>query len=560
MEGDSGSLSVAESDPTKTNNDSTAPQSDTTDSKPEAGTGGLRFWAVMVGLWLAAIVSALDGSVVSTALPTIVREIGLGGDYVWAANIYFLTTAAFQPFFGQLADLWGRRWLFIGTNVIFVLGSGLCAGANSPAMFIAARGVQGIGGGGINMLLDLIVCDLVPLRERGKYMGLLFGVATLAAAVGPLIGGALTNAGAWRWIFWINLPIGGVCIVITFLFLKVTHRKEGNWLDRLRRVDWIGTLILVGSTVSVLWALAYGGSLKPWSDGTIIATLVVGLVGLGLFIIWQGTPLCNTPQVPLRLFKSRTSSVGFFLTFSNTLLAIWVVYVFPIYLQAVRGYSALWSGIWLLPYVLIFPFASGIGGNLMAKTGRYKPIHLAGFAFCTLACGLCIILDENSHGALIVFFQIFWSIGTAFPIACLLTAVQAELTEKDNAASTAAWAFIRSYGTIWGVTIPTAVFNDRFDQLLYMIEDSAAHDRLGSGQAYAEASASLTSSFGGATRSQILHVYNESLRRVWQIGIVFAGVSLLATFLEREVELREEVNTDFALEKKEKKDQIDEKV
>ncbi|KAI0479857.1 hypothetical protein F4859DRAFT_477551 [Xylaria cf. heliscus] len=339
-------------------------------------------------------------------------------------------------------------------------------------------------------------------------------------------------------------------------FLRVSHRENGNWLDRMKRIDWIGTVILVGSTVSILWALAYGGSLQPWSDGTIIATLVVGLVGLVLFVIWQGTPMCKTPQMPLHLFKSRTSSVGFLLTFFNTLLAIWLVYMFPIYLQAVRGHSALWSGIWLLPYVLAFPFASGIGGAVMGKTGRYKPIHFIGFAFCTLACGLCIILDENSHGALIVFFLIFWSIGIAAPIACLLTAVQAELTEKDNAASTAAWAFIRSYGTIWGVTIPAAIFNDRFDKLLYIIDDQAARDRLGFGQAYAQASAGLTSSFSGSTRDQIIYVFNQSLRRVWQIGIVFTGISFLLVFLEKEVKLREEVNTDFALEKKKKGDKV----
>ncbi|KAI0400038.1 major facilitator superfamily domain-containing protein [Xylaria palmicola] len=537
------------------------PGDDPDDSpQPTAGTseGTLGFWAIMVGLWLAAIVSALDGSVVSTALPTIVREIGLGANYVWAANIYFLTTAAFPPFFGQLADLFGRRWLFIGTVAIFVLGSGLCAGAENPATFIAARGVQGLGGGGINMLLDLIVCDLVPLKDRGKYMGLLFGIATLAAAVGPLIGGALTSAGAWRWVFWINLPIGGLCIVISGFSLKVKHAKQGDWLQRLGRIDWVGTIILVGSTVSVLWALAYGGSLEPFSNHTIIATLVVGLVGLGLFVDWEATPLCKTPQVPLRLFSNRTSSVGFVLTFSNTLLAIWVVYMFPVYLQAVRGYSALWSGVWLLPYVLAFPFASAIGGNVMAKTGRYKPIHLIGFAFCTLACGLCALLNRSSHGALIVFFQIFWSIGIATPIACLLTAVQADLTEKDNAASTGTWAFIRSYGTIWGVTIPAAIFNNRFDQLLDTIDDPSARSLLSNGQAYAGASSGLTDMFPRVVRDQILNVYTLSLQRVWQLGAIFAGLSFLVAFLEREIKLRDEVNTDFAMENAAKKDTINE--
>ncbi|KAI1076750.1 major facilitator superfamily domain-containing protein [Whalleya microplaca] len=518
----------------------------------QAGNYGLQFWLIVVAIILSAIVSALDGSAVSTALPTIVAELELGPNYVWTVNIYFLTTAAFQPLLGQLSDLWGRRWVFISTVAIFVLGSGLCGGASTAAMFIAARGVQGVGAGGINMMVDLIICDLVPLRDRGKYMGIIFGVATIFAALGPLFGGALTGAGAWRWIFWLNLPLGGLCIGILLIWLRLSHRREGSFLHRIRRVDWIGTGIIVGSTVSILWALAYGGSLKPWSDSGVIAALVVGHAGLGLFIVWEATPWSKEPLIPLRLFANRTSAAAFFLTFTNCLFAIWVVYMLPVYFQAVLGSDPLHSGIRLLPYVCAFPFAAAISGNVMAKIGRYRPIHLVGFAMCTLACGLSSILDENSHDALWAVFEIFFAVGIGAPITCLLPAVQAKLSDKDTASSTAAWAFIRSLGTIWGISIPAAIFNDRFEQLRYLIEDEQTRNMLGGGQAYAQAASSFTNTLTGITRDQVIQVYSMSLQRVWQLSIIFAGISFLVVFLEREVVMRKELETDFGLEKEKK--------
>lgn len=515
----------------------------------DASDRGPRFWLIMAGLIMAALISALDGSVVSTALPSIVHEFSLGPDYVWVIDIYFLTTAAFQPLFGQLSDLWGRRWIFIATVALFVLGSGLIGGATSGEMLIAARGVQGVGAGGINMLVDLIVCDLVPLRDRGTYMGLIFGVAVTASALGPLIAGALTDAGAWRWIFYMNIPLGGVCIAITVAWLRVSHRKEGTFSQRLRRVDWIGTLLIIASTVSVLWALAYGGSTKSWSDGSIVAALVCGLVGLGLFFVWQAAPQCKYPLAPPHLFRHRTSQVAFFLTFTNAIMIFWVVFIYPVYFQAVLSAKPKQSGIWLLPFVLVFPFAAAISGNLMAKFGRYKPLHVVGFALCIIGCGMSSILTDKSHKALWVVFQILLAIGIAVPISCLLPAVQAPLADTDTATSTGTWAFIRSFGSIFGVSIPAAIFNDRFAQLLYTVDDPAARAALSGGKAYEEASASLSSQFTGEVHSQVIHVYNMGLKRVWQIGIVFSAVSLVVALLEKEVPMRKDLNTDFGLEK-----------
>jgi MFS family permease len=520
-------------------------------SPPKSGGAprDARFWLIMTGLILAVIISALDGSALSTALPTIVAEFNLGPDYVWVVNIFFLTQTVVQPFFGQLSDLWGRRWIFISSVAVFVLGSGLIAGASSGTMLIAARGVQGVGAGGINMMADMIVCDLVPLRDRSAFMGLIFGLgAGVAAVIGPLIAGALTSAGAWRWLFWLNLPVGAISIAVMFIWLRVSHRRQGSTIWRLKRIDWIGTAILTGSTVAILYSLAYGDAVKPWSDGAVIAGLTAGHAGLVLFVLWEGSPWCGNPLMPLRLFRNRTSAAALFLTVTNAILIFWAVYMFPVYFQAVLGGSPRDSGFWLLPLIVAFPVGTVISGGVTAKLGRYKPLHVVGFALCALTWGLCSILDENTHKAVWVVFQLIMALGISLPIACLLPCVQAPLSDEDTAASTGTWAFLRSFGSIWGVAIPAAIFNDRFAQLEYLIEDEATRAALSGGRAYGQASSSLTDALSDPTRGQVVQVYNMSLQRVWQIGVVFAGVSVLVALIEKEVPMRQELETDFGLE------------
>lgn len=293
----------------------------------------------MVGLLLAALMSGLDGSI-STALPTIVHKFTIGPSFVWVLNVYFLTTAVIQPLLAQLSDLWGRRWVFISTVALFILRSGLIARAYSGSMLITAQAMQGLGAGGINIMIDLIIYNLVPLRERGNFIGMIFGGAITITGLSPLIGGALTSARAWRWIFWMNLPIGALCIGIMMIFLRVSpHRsikstensaqvvqevrdisKTSLVFRDIRRVDWVGTALIATSTTSSLWALAYGGSEKQWSNNGVIAALVCGLGGLVVLVAWEASSWCSNPVIPLKLFGNRTSAAALFLSFTNTIL------------------------------------------------------------------------------------------------------------------------------------------------------------------------------------------------------------------------------------------------
>jgi len=418
-------------------------------------------------------------------------------------------------------------------------------------MLIAARGVQGIGGGGINMIIDLILCDLLPMRERAKYMGILFSFVTVFTSVGPLLGGALAQAGAWRWAFYMNLPIGAIVMVAMWLFLKLESGSgtAGGFRHSIKRIDFWGIGILSISTVATLYALTYGGSLRAWADSAVVTPLVAGLLLLVLFVLVEGAAFVKAPVTPYRLFGNRTSVAAFYVSFQHSILCYWMTYMYPLYFQAVVGATPTKSGLYFLPFVFSFPVAAAVGGPLVAKYGRYKPVHLIGFSLVTVGYGASAALTRDSSPALWVFLQLFVGAGLGMIITCLLPAVQAKLTEADTALSTGTWAFIRSVGTIWGVSIPAAIFNNRVDQLLPTIDDEGARLALGSGMAYSHASDAFIDSFPIEIRDQVLNVYTLSLQRVWLISIVFAGSALLAVLLEREVTLRTELDTQYGLEK-----------
>lgn len=459
-------------------------------------------------------------------------------------------SAAVQPLFGQLANIFGRRWITLTIIAFFTLGSGICGGATNGAMLIAGRTIQGIGSGGINLIVDVIVSDLVPLRERGNYIAIVLLVYTVGLSVGPWVGGVIVANTTWRWVFYINLPVGGLSMLMILAFLRVRYNREMSFRERIARIDYIGNLILVGSTVAVLYALSYGGGELPWSSPRVIAPLVIGLAGLGLFLWFERTGFAWDPVVPARLFESRTTGAIFAATFLNSALVYWALFFLPVYFQAVLGSSAERAGVQLLPAVLVALPGAVVAVLLLSRWGRYKPLHLVGFAVQTLGMGLFTLLDEESTTAEWVIFQCLVAFGSGFVLNTLLPAVQAQLDEANQAATTAAWSFMRSFGSIWGVAIPAAIFANRFSVLAATgITDPAVRAVFADGNdAYQRATADFIHSFPQPARGEIIRVYSEALRLVWQISIVFSGLSFLIVFLEKEVKLRKELETEFGLE------------
>ncbi|KAH8598161.1 major facilitator superfamily protein [Bisporella sp. PMI_857] len=513
----------------------------------ETPSKSLGFWAIIASLAFSGLLTALEATITSTALPTIIEALGGADLYIWVINIYFLTTTAFQPLYGQLADVFGRRYLSVIAVALFLLGSGVCGGSSSVAMLIAGRGIQGMGAGGINVLIEIILCDLVPLRERGKYFGMIFGFIAIGTAAGPVFGGLIVQHTTWRWVFYLNLPVGGLALLLLIVFLHVNYRKDMTMSQKLKRVDWVGNFIFVASIVSVLTATAWGGAIYSWGSYRVLVPLIIGLLGLVAFIGYETSKFCIEPTMPPHLFTNRTSAIAFILTFLHSIVTIWALYFLPVYFQGVLASTTGHSGVQLLPTVLFLVPAAIIAGGTLSKFGRYRPLHHAGFAIMTIGFGLFTLFNKNSSTAVWVIFQGIEALGSGLVLPVLLPAVQAQLTEADTALATSTWAFMRSFGMIFGATIPAAIFNNRFDELASGISDQVIATSLKGGKAYQHATENFLNALPDNVRSEIVEVMSDSLKRTWQVAVGIAGFGFLMIILEKEVQLRKELNTEFGM-------------
>lgn len=421
--------------------------------------------------------------------------------------------------------------------------------ANMAAM-IGGRAIQGIGGAGIGVLCEIVVCDLVPLRERGTYMAVVFGMVGIGAALGPLFGGLLASYSSWRWAFYMALPIGGVALVLLVAFLQVKYDKSKTWATKFSSLDWLGNTLFIGGIVPVLIALGWAGGQHPWSSYQVLVPLIVGLATMGAFVVLEGNArLTPNPMMPLHLFGNSTSSIVFLLTFLHGMVTMWALYFLPVYFQGVQAADAYNAGIHLLPTILALLPGAIIGGLLLSKFGRYKPILVCCFALIIVGFGIFTLLDENSSTGAWVGFQVVESFGAGLGMAALLPALLARLTDKDTALATATWGFMRSFGVMWGVAVAGTIYTTRAAQLAGSgaISDAAVAAEFIAGGAYAAADSHFLDSLSAQTRAQVISVQSTALQRSWQIGIAFGGVGLIAAAVMKQVPLRKENNTDYGM-------------
>ena len=325
--------------------------------------------------------------------------------------------------------------------------------------------------------------------------------------------------------------------------------KRTTFKESSGRFDWFGSFLVATSAISVLFALTYGGARYPWSSWRVIMPLVLGIFGIIGFHAYEASTWVADPLLPPHLFNNRTSAIAFFASFMQVLLFAWVIYFLPIYFQAVLGSSTTRSGVQLLPTVAVMvPFAI-LGGQFVEKTGRYKPVHIVSLALTAIGMGTFALLKANSSMGMWVGLQILHVAGAGTITTALLPAIQAGLTDEDNASSTAAFSYVRSYGAIWGITIPVSIFNNQFDRHLHWISDPAVRDLFRGGEAYALGNKEFLSALPEPARAEVAQVFVQSLKITWIVGATIAAAATLTTFGEKEVELRTELETDFGMKK-----------
>lgn len=487
-------------------------------------------------------------------MPSILEDLGSSDAYIWIPNAYFLTMTAFQPLYGQTANIFGRRSLTLLAVLLFLVGSAVSGSALNLGTLIAGRAIQGIGGGGINVLIEIIVADLVPLRERPKFISYIFIGYTVAVILGPVIGGLLAQNVSWRWVFYLNLPISGVALILLGSVLQVRYTKDSA-RNSLKRIDLGGNALLITSVVAVLIALTWGGDKYSWASWHIIVPLILGLLGIIAFLIVESTTLVPEPTMPVRLFANRTSLGGYALTFIHGILLYWASYFLPVYFQAVKDTGAIMSGVDILPLAAVsMPFAI-IAAVFVTKSGHYREWFFAGMGLSAVGYGLLSRLDETSATAYWAGAQCICAAGLGVLTTTTLPAIQAPLSEVDQAITTATWGFVRSFGGIWGVAIPAAVFNSHVNHLVSSIDNESVQAALRNGGAYALAAAGGI--VGGETWTtetgrQVKKIYVESLRRCWQVAIGFSLLGFVISFAIKDLHLRTNLDTEFGLKHKRK--------
>ncbi|TLD11618.1 hypothetical protein PspLS_11567 [Pyricularia sp. CBS 133598] len=513
-------------------------------SQPNLADRGLSFWAVFVSLSFMAFMSSMEGGMMSTALPSISRAVNAEGDYVWFVNAYYLTS--------QLADIWGRRWPVMTSIMILAVGSAICGAADNAGTLIVGRAIQGLGAAGINTLMGIILRDLFSLQngERLESVGFLFLSTLIGAVLGPFLGGIIVDEASWRWIFFLNLPICGLCFSLLFFSLKPTKHHSNDELtpltplQKLKKIDYdVGIILLCASVTSLAYALTYGGNARyAWSHPVIITTLVLGFAGHGLFIVFEASPWClsRNPVLPGTLFQNRKSIAAPVLEVVMTFVYCGVLYLLPLYFQSTLSVSPLISGVLLLPFALSFCISPAFGAR-MVNSGSFRLVHVVSFALMTITMGVFTLLDHSTPVAATAILAMMAGFAVGLPDASLLTLVQE--------GSTSAFAFIRSISTVFAFTIQAAIFNSRFDQLLSASTlESSVKQNLQLGKAY-QASPSIVNTFPAGTRDQIIGVYELSLKLVWQVLIGVAAIGVVASLLEKALKCQaEETVEEFGLE------------
>ncbi|MFE3855752.1 DHA2 family efflux MFS transporter permease subunit [Streptomyces griseorubiginosus] len=477
-------------------------------------------------LLLGMLLAALDQTIVSTALPTIVSDLGGMEHLSWVVTAYLLASTAATPLWGKLGDQYGRKRLFQTAIVIFLIGSALCGMAQDMPQLIAFRALQGLGGGGLMVLSMAIVGDLVPPRERGRYQGLFGAVFGATSVLGPLLGGLFTEHLSWRWVFYVNLPVGVVALAVIAVVLRIPRRSAKHV------IDYLGTFLIAAVATCLVLVASLGGTTWGWGSPQIVGLAVLGVALAVAFVAAERR--AAEPVLPLKLFRIRTFALSAVISFIVGFAMFGAMTYLPTFLQVVQGVSPTMSGVHMLPMVFGLLLSSTVSGQIVSRTGRWKVFPVAGTAVTTLGLLLLHRLDEGSSTwVMSVYFCVF-GLGLGLVMQVLVLIVQNAVSYEDLGVATSGATFFRSIGASFGVAIFGTVFANRLgDKLAEALRGAQLPP--GVSVSGLESDSRGLGELPAALRPAALHAYASSITDVFLYAapVAFLGF-LLAWFLKED--------------------------
>jgi MFS family permease len=419
---------------------------------------------ILSGLMTGMLLAALDQTIVSAALKRIVEDFNGLDHYTWVVTAYLLTSTASTPLYGKISDLYGRRIVFQFAIVTFLIGSFLAGAATDMTQLIATRALQGLGAGGLMALTFVIIGDIVPPRERGRYQGYFGAVWGLSSVAGPLLGGFFSGQDkilgitCWRWIFYINIPFGIAALVITSAVLHIPRVK------REHSIDYVGALLMVASVSSTLLCVSVYGPSRGWTSPLSIITLTSGVLLALLFLRWESQ--ATEPILPLYLFKNHTFNITSILGFIIGAGMFGALIMLPLYLQVVKGDSPSAAGLKLIPLMLGIVSSSIFSGKYITKHGKYKIFPVAGTVLITTGLLLMITLSTETPFWQLSIFAILIGLGLGLTMQTLVIALQNSIDFKDMGVATTSNTFFRSLGSVFGAAVFGSILTNRVTHYL----------------------------------------------------------------------------------------------
>ena len=479
---------------------------------------------IFAALMLVLLLASLDQTIVSTALPTISGDLHDIQHLSWVVTAYLLASTIVLPLYGKLGDLYGRKIVLQVAIVIFLVGSALCGISGDMAELIAFRGLQGLGAGGLMVTTIAVVGDIIPPRELGRYQGYFGGVFAVSTVVGPLLGGFFTENLSWRWIFYVNLPIGVVALAVIGGAFRSRAEKVRH------RIDYLGAAFLAGALTGIVLFTSLGGTTYPWASWESFVMIVGGVVLLVAFPFVELR--AEEPILPLALFRNRifdvTSAVGFIVGFA----LFGAVTFLPLYLQVVRGHGPISSGLLLTPMMAGLLVTSIASGNLITRFGRYKPFPIAGTAIMTVGVYLLSGLSVSTPAWQTALFLVVLGLGLGMVMQVLVLAVQNAVDYRFLGVATSGSTLFRQVGGVIGVAIFGAIFSNELAHQLRTRLPAAAHIP-------AAANPEVVKHLPPAIRTPYIASFAASLRPVFVAAAGITFLAFLLTWLLREIPLRQ---------------------